>query len=134
MQKCQYLEDLGLKTEQYGTNFITDKKRKKVWAEQRKKYGFDSRECWNLDRTFLEWIYTRVMMYKETARINLSYHTIPYKDSEITQEEAINKILSLAKEVLLTPEKQYATYNSISYKNLREICEIWKEVFPYMWW
>lgn len=133
MQKCQYLEDLGLKTEQYGTNFITDKKRERIWAKQRKKYGFDTRECWNLDRTFIEWIYTRVMMYKETTCVNLKYHKISYKDSVITQEEAIDKILSLAEEVLLIPETPWST-NKVFYENSREICDIWKEVLPYMWW
>ena len=50
MQKCKYLENLGLKTEQYGTNFMQDDdKRAQKWAKERKKYGFDNREIWNLD-------------------------------------------------------------------------------------
>ena len=130
MQKCKYLEDLGLKTEQYGTNFMPDDdKRAKKWAKERKKYGFDNREIWNLDRTFIEWIYTRVKMYKEYATIDMNFHKVKYKDNMITQGEGIDKILELAKEILLDIEN-----DELFYENVREICDLWKELLPYMWW
>ena len=132
MQKCKYLDDLGLKRTQYGTNFVSDDdERAGEWKKERKKYGFDSRETWCLDRIFIEWIYTRVRMYKKRAKIvDLSYHKIPYKGEEITQKKAINKILSLAKEALLAD----FTDDEVFYKNSREICDLWKEVLPHMWW
>ena len=55
MQKCKYLDDLGLKIEEYGTNFISDDdSRKENWAIEREEYGFDGRETWNLDKIFIE--------------------------------------------------------------------------------
>ena len=129
MQKCKYLDDLSIPMDAYGTNFMSDDDpRTKNWSEERKEYGFDVRETWNLDRTFIEWIYTRVMMYKERSIADMSFHRILYKNNEITQGEAIDKILELAKEVLL------GNNDELSYENTREICDLWKEVLPCMWW
>ena len=138
MQKCKYLDDLGIPMYKYGTNFMPDDDpRAQKWSEERKEYGFDSREVWNLDVTFIEWIYTRVMMYKERSIVDTSFHKIPYKDSEITHGEAIDKILELAKEILQPKPDDYEfkidTENMI-YNNSREICDLWKEVLPCMWW
>lgn len=128
MQKCKYLEELGIKTENYGTNFIPDNHpRQERWAKEREEYGFDSRECWNLDQTFIEWIYTRVKNYKQYACVDLSFHKFNYKGGEITQGQIIDKILELAEEILVGNDE-------VRYENSREICDLWKEVLPYMWW
>lgn len=130
MQKCKYLDDLNIPIDKYGTNFMPDDDwRASSWAEEREEYGFDNRETWNLDRIFIEWIYTRVMMYKEYSVVDMNYHKIKYKDTEITQGEAIDKILELAKEILLDVDN-----GEMFYDNSREICDIWKEVLPCMWW
>ena len=130
MQKCKYLEDLGLETKQYGTNFVSDNDcRAEYWKQEQKDYGFDNRETWNLDRMFIEWIYTRVMMYKERACVDTSYHKFPYKNESITQGEAIDKILEYSKQILLDDLN-----DTLFYANSREICDLWKEILPYMWW
>lgn len=136
MQRCKYLDDLGLEIEKYGTNFIDDNdKRKDNWEKQRETYGFDERETWNLNEIFIQWIYTRVMMYKEVSYVELNYHKIKYKDKEITQGEAIDKLLELAKEIL--QNDFYSLDNKVVemiYNNSREICDLWKEIMPLMWW
>ena len=136
LQRCKYLDDLGLKVKEYGTNFTdTNDSRIDKWDEQRKQYGFDERETWNLDRTFIEWVYTRFTMYKEICIVNTGYHKISYKDEEITQGEAIDKVLNLSKEIL---QKGNSVWNKdtdkMVFENSREICEILKELLPYMWW
>lgn len=136
MQKCKYLDNLGLKPEEYGTNFTFENDaRIDKWDEQRKQYGFDERETWNLDRTFIEWIYTRFMMYKELSIVDTSFHRISYKEQKITQGEAIDKVLNLAEEILKSePSAWNKIINEMVFENLREICEILKELLPYMWW
>lgn len=136
MQKCKYLDDLGIPINEYGTNFMPDDDfRASLWAEEREEYGFDNRETWNLNSIFIEWIYTRVLMYKEYSIVDLNYHKFPYKDSEITQGEAIDKILELAKEILLLGDYLWDTEKEkIVYNNQREICDLWKEILPAMWW
>lgn len=130
MQRCKYLDDLGLKIEEYGTNFMPDDDpRSDKWAMEREEYGFDVRETWNLDNTFVEWIYTRVLMYKERNCVDTSFHKVSYKDSSITQEEAMDMILSLSKQILLDMDN-----DELRLKNFREICDLWKEILPLMWW
>ena len=134
MQKCKYLDDLGIRIEEYGTNFISDEdERNESWAKQREEYGFDVRETWNLDNTFIEWIYTRFMMYRERCIVNLDYHKISYKSEELTQREAIDKVIYLAKEVLQN-EDWDAKGEKMKIENTEEICELLKELLPYMWW
>ena len=136
MQKCKYLDDLGIPINEYGTNFMEDTDpRAESWAKEREEYGFDNRETWNLNSIFIEWIYTRVLMYKEYSIVNLDYHKFPYKNSKITQGEAIDKILELAKEILLLRDYLWdEEKEKIVYNNQREICDLWKEILPAMWW
>ena len=95
MQKCKYLDDLNIPIHEYGTNLVSDYHdcRASSWLKEREEYGFDNRETWNLDRIFIEWIYTRVMMYKECCILDLNYHKFAYKDLELTESEIIDKIL-----------------------------------------
>ena len=39
-------------------------KRQGRWKKERKKYGFDERQTWNLNTTMIELLYERVMMFK----------------------------------------------------------------------
>ena len=129
MRKCKYLADLGIPINEYQANFTSnDKKRRIKWALERKEYGFDERETWNLDRMFIEWIYTRVMMYKERANVDTNFYKIRYKNTKITQGQAMDKILELSKQILLESDD-----SALYYINSREICDLWKEVMPYMW-
>jgi hypothetical protein len=73
-RKNKYLEDIGLQREEYGTNFVWEVKHAAQWRKERRQYGFDSRETWNLDRTFVEWLYARLMMYLEHTTHNLDFH------------------------------------------------------------
>ena len=134
-QKCKYLDDLGLNIVSYGTNFCdnTDKRYKK-WMKEREKYGFDSRETWNLDRIFVEWIYTRFKMYKEVGGevVDLSYHKFPYttksgKTKELTQLQAINKVLNYCEKYLKADfiDAEFFPKN---------IWDLLGELMPSMWW
>ena len=126
---CKYLDELGIPLTKQHTNFCdkTDDRWNR-WKKQRKKYGFDDRETWNLDRMFVEWIYTRFKMYKEIGGkiVNLSYHKFQYKDREVTQEQAIDIIIEACKNYLLEIE----TEDALS----PEIYKLLGEIMPAMWW
>jgi hypothetical protein len=51
-----FMDELGLKINDYGTNFVsaTDSRRKQ-WESEKLRFGFDNRETWCLDTTFVEW-------------------------------------------------------------------------------
>lgn len=137
-QRNKYLEDIGLKPEECGTNFCTKKDdRNKKWKKQREKYGFDSRETWNLNDMFYEWLYSRLSMYVEVASkiVDLSYHTfeyIPTGESEpktVTQVEAIEIIRDEAKRMILADawDSDYKPFDE-------NIMILFCKILPALWW
>lgn len=143
-QKNKYLEDIGLKEEYYGTNFCNGKndKRQKHWAKQRKKYGFDDRELWCLDVRYIEWLYSRCMMFKKKALkvFDLSQNTINYDGIEYNAQDALNIIIEVLKDFLIYYEKDENTTqkntqkDQILYDNVIFATHLWAELLPFMWW
>lgn len=94
MIRNKYLDDLGLKREQYATNFVgDDDPRTEKWKEERDTYGFDQRETWNLDHQFAEWLYSRLKMYDEVNCVDTSYYTFTIGDETLTQQECMDRIM-----------------------------------------
>jgi len=131
LQRCKYLDKLGIPIEEYGTNFCNKKdKRWKRWMKQRKKYGFDDRETWNLDQSFYEWIYTRFTMYKKVTNADLSRNTIKLNNGEeISLGEAIDIVIKGFKKSLL--ENDWISDNN---DPPHEVWEVLEKVMPHMWW
>lgn len=132
MRRNKYLEDLGLKPNEYSTNF-TNKidKRQRRWKNQRRKYGFDEREVWNLDKTFTEWLYSHLMMYKEKASqiIDLNYYKISWQNKEITLESAINILLDVSKRCLIIEDLEERRKAE---REFYEHMELWGKMLPCM--
>lgn len=130
-QKNKYLEDLGLKEEDYGVNWLSkDDARLKDFNDEKEMYGFCSAETWNMDRIFCEWLYSHCKMYLEKAEgtVDLEFRSVEIDDEELTQLQCIQRILKLTGEALTVSDGEEVT------KNLKEAILIWAEVFPLMWW
>ena len=136
MQQNKYLDKLRIPIEEYGVNFTDQNdKRKEKWKKQRKKYGFDERETWSLDQTFVEWIYSHLMMYLEIGGkiINLEYHKFEFKDREYTQREAIEYICKACENFLLDKSFDYEKERQIT-EDMKDAIRLFAEIFPAMWW
>lgn len=146
MQRNKYLDDLGIEIDKYGVNFTSDKdERNEIWNKQREEYGFDSRECWNLDDTFIQWLYSHLMMYLEyaTGVIDLEYHKFNFDGKEYTQKEAIEFVLCRLKNNLIY---EYTDkYRNINVSERIEIernidhgvynaIRMWAEIYRSCWW
>ena len=138
MQKNKYLDDLGLKPNEYGTNFIgDDDKRSSGWAEEKELYGFDSRETWCLSHIFVEWLYSHCMMYKERASemIDLTWHKLEYNGKEYSQLEAIDYIIKCTKAYLTEIDEESWTDKEIKLlEKVQDATRLWAVLFPFMWW
>lgn len=134
-QRNKYLDKLGLKLKEYGTNWY-DGKDKKEWKKQRKDYGFDSRETWNLNHNFVEWLYSHLKMYKKEASkiIDLTAHKINWDEKEITQIEAIDILLKECKFFLINVNGTDLEKEKKAYERMQKATKLWAELFPYMWW
>ena len=135
-QTNQYLEELGLEPNNYGVNF-TQKgdQRREVWEEQKKLYGFDERETWNLNNIFVEWLYCHCKMYLDKAGniINLDYYKFEFEGIEYTQREAIEYIIEKCKPYLTT-KFEYSEDEDAAIKGVQKAINLWSMVFPAMWW
>lgn len=135
MQKNKYLDDLGLKQEEYGINFTKDNdKRKTEWEQQREVYGFDERETWNMGTTFMEWLYSHLKMYDEINIVNTSYHTFEFQGKTYTQQELMDLIMEKCEYFLLNQDKPYLNLENKAYEEAKIAIQAFAEVFPAMWW
>lgn len=130
-QKNKYLEDLGLKKEDYGINWLSkEDDRLEDFNDEKEMYGFCSAETWNMGRIFCEWLYSHCKMYLEKAEgvVDMEFHCIEIDEEEVTQLQCIQKILKLTGEALTESDGKVVTMK------LREAILIWAEIFPVMWW
>lgn len=130
-QKNEYLEDLGLKKEDYGLNWLSkDDDRLKDFNNEKEMYGFCSAETWNMGRIFCEWLYSHCKMYLEKADgiVDMEFHSVEIGDEDLTQLQCIQRILKLTGEALTESDGLAFTMQ------LREAILIWTEIFPLMWW
>ncbi len=137
VQRNKYFDDLGFKPNQYGVNFIAKRekrKRLKQWKNERKLYGFDSRETWCLDSMFAEWLYTRCTMYLEKASevVNLDYYKFNFRGKEYTQREAIERIRQWS--LYYVKNRYESGREEKAVKALTAASELWTIILPYMWW
>lgn len=136
MQRNKYLDQLGIPIEDYGTNFGIDTvKYKKKWKKQRKKYGFDEREIWNMGNIFVEWLYSHLKMYKQIAGkyVDLSYSHFYFKGNEYTQKEAIDYIVKACEKYLLL-DNPYVNNEKEIIEDMQDAIKLFAEIWQYMWW
>lgn len=139
--KRKYLEDLGVK-DTWDTWGSKNDKRRKEWHEQRNIYGFDERETWSLNTTFLEWLYERLKMYMDSCDefIDLTFHKFNYKGKEYTQREIILMMIEDLEFILVDKNehwKNISTADKIEREKIRRtnrVLNMWKLVFQSMWW
>lgn len=138
MQKNKYLDDLGLKITDYGTNFISDDdERSEDWKKQREEYGFDSRECWCLNVKLIEWLYSHLMMYLEDAStvIDLSYYKFEHNDKTYTQEEAIKYIIEKLKRYLVEIDEASWTDKEVELiDEVHDAFDMLNKILFALWW
>ena len=125
----KYLEDIIPKEEIFGYHDQIEK-RHAHWCEQEKIYGFCDIETWDLDTTFAQLLYERLMMYKEIAGevVDLSYHKIDVLNTTLTLSECIDLMIEKCK--MAIKESNPSKY----IKHMDTVWTIMKEVHGLLWW
>ena len=125
----KYLDDIGI-TDRPDTWVRNDKRRRK-WEQERRIYGFDERETWNLNYSFYLWLYERLKRFLEVACIDLDWHEFEYNGKKYTQRVLIKMTLERL-EFFFNSEYNYLDEKQNQY--VSEIEKIWAVVLPAMWW
>lgn len=97
-RKNVYLSELGIPRAIYAGNFVTEKKRYRMY--QRYQYGFDYRDIYNLDTSFAEWLYSHMRMYRENSIHDDAMHTVIFEENKFSIEEAVDWIIKKSGEYL----------------------------------
>lgn len=132
----KYLEDIGLRVEQITSNVCGDNDdRKSRWDKQKELYGFDERETWALETTFIEWLYSHLKMYLDIGGeiIDLDFYKFEYKGEQYTQRECIKIILSACEKFLKTEDPFWRDCNS-TVQDMIDTIKLFADMFPAMWW
>lgn len=106
---------------------------REIHLQERKTYGFDSRECYRMDLSFISWLYERVSMYRDmtTHRDDLHHVLLEYNGHMISQASLIDVLLKRCRHCL----KDYKDkrLSPAYYQDLDECIRIWGILMPAMW-
>jgi len=91
MRKC--LTDIGVTIKNLPEGWANKTGRDKEWKKQRKVYGFDERETWELDHVFKTLIYERLCMYNYWCGIDTTYHKFEYNGEILTFQDCLDKMI-----------------------------------------
>ena len=131
MAKCKYLSDIGVSDDDIVANYCSedDDPRQERWIKQREEYGFDDRETWSLDITIFQFLYTRLMMYKEIGGqvVDLSYHKFNYDGNEVSLGDAINIIINECKRMIQAEFLNRTRFDP-------KIWTLLGDIMPALWW
>lgn len=135
MENHKILLDLGFDELSIVQNMVgDDDPRNNEWKVEREKYGFDERETWNMDETFIQWLLERLIRYKEISTSDLKWHQHKHKGKLINKGQAIDRMVFLCinlhkhgKECGIESEKLYSQY-------WEELCFLWMTWGRNLWW
>ena len=100
------------------------------WSKKKKI----SRECWNLNYSFIVWLKEHLPIYvKEASKmVDLEYHKFNFRGEEYTQLQLINRMIELVN--YLTEDEKYFDWDPVPVEKTEELLEIFKLTFPSLWW
>jgi hypothetical protein len=128
----KYIDDLGIKLENTPQGWCPNDFREENWTQERKVYGFDSRETWSLDYSFKLWLYERLSMYNEINCIDTSFHKFKYKDETLTQQQCIDRMLDgLRLDLTLS---DYCEERKINQAKIDDVVQLFALCFHFLSW
>lgn len=103
--------------------------RKKLRTIEKRKL---SKECQDLDMSFLDWLHARLPIYLRDAQkvVDLNFNKYTYKDKEYTQKEIIERMIFLLDDIY----KHLGSYEMLVDLEKTELIDLWNLVFWAMWW
>ena len=137
-QKNRYLDALGIDASCYGTNFtFIGDEREEEWEKEREDFGFDGRETWELNNTFIQWLYSHLKMFMAKAEdtVDLTFRTFDFEGVVYTQQDAIKYIINACEKYLVALYKfEYNVEEEKIIEETQKALRLWAMIFPTMWW
>lgn len=99
---------------------------------QRRKYGFDDRETWDMDKTFYNWLYEHLMMFNDVTIADLEKsNQYKYRESSYTTAQLVDILLTYLRTAIT---KDYDLCTPAEREQIDDIPKIWAIIIREMWW
>jgi len=128
LRKNIYLDELGLSRKGYGGNFVKENKIKRFI--ERRKYGFDYRDVFNMDISFAEWLYSHMKMYKEHSVHGGS--NIEFEGRTYELDEAVDLVIDVTGDYLKLMER-VSDLEGEALENLKMAGRLFLTIMGYCW-
>lgn len=134
MQRNKYLDDIGIRRENYGSNFIKGRKFQRFM--ERRMYGFDHRQTVNMELITAEFLYSRLKMLTDKTMDDHTFNHVEFEGDDYTVEEAFVYIMNACKTFLLSLKDDDYIYDESGegeqiYNELKKAIRLWSEVMHY---
>lgn len=130
--KRKYIDELGVKPEDTPQGWCYyDDVRMKHWQKQREEYGFDERETWCIDYSFILWFYERLMMYNEIKVVDKNKVRIEYKGETMSLQEAIDRMIEGCR---LYITKNVFDLTDEEWRKVEDVYHLFAVTHNYLWW
>ena len=92
-----------------------------------------SKECWNLNTVFFQWLKERLPVYLKEADkvIDLNYHKFIVDGKEFTQKEVIQMMIT---DLNFITNVNTEDWSGIYYDKVNHLMQCWSKVILAMWW
>lgn len=126
--KHKYLDRIGF--ERIWDEKNTKDERWKTWQKEKEKYGFDSREIWNLDSVISAFLYERLKMYLEFSPVVMEAKEEEYNGEIINLKQALERMIDGFGKYLFKFDSNYTPEDQKNVDEAFELLAIW---YPYLW-
>ena len=135
MRRNKYLDELGIPRDSYMGNFVRERKWIR-WIE-RKKYGFDYSDTFNMKISFAEWLYCHLVHFEKWNKSDLEIHSIEFEGKNYTIGEAVTLIKEITADYLKLTEDIHDALDFDEEDRLDDTLQfatrLWSVVMVYLW-
>ncbi len=132
------LNDLGIKDRDLPWKYSPKDERQVEWRKERKEYGFDERDTWNLHTTLTMLVYERLKFYREFAPISMDTpghsHTYEIDGEELAYGAIVDRILAAFEDYLKGKGEDDIRTDEERYKEYQTAWELLGVIMPSLWW
>lgn len=91
-------------------------------------------ECYDVSYSFIEWLNTRLKVFREDASrtIDLKFHRFEYNEQEYDLGTLLNLMIDISDGLLY--EQHYYDYSKDVDEKVDMLLDIFKLTFHYLWW
>ena len=132
----EFLEEIGMKPEDFSNNWGRLDDRQPEWQKDQKKYGFDERATWCLDTEIKQFIYERLVFYQRYApkESDDDCPKFVFKKKKYSFEQYLEKIIEGLKLDLITAGFTPLRKEKEAKAKIENALPMLVKYIDYFWW